>query len=83
MERWSDFKDAILTDFWNHLTHDHGLEEGYDIDLEYAIMQDYLLHGCEVPDNGIIEIKCDHCECDHTQTYRVTYYVERIKEVKN
>ena len=47
MERWSDYRHAILGDYWQHLVDDHQFQEGYDIDIEYAIMQDYLLHGCE------------------------------------
>ena len=80
MERWSDYRHAILGDYWQHLVDDHQFEEGYDIDIEYAIMQDYLLHGCEVPDDGIIEVKCDHCRCNHTQKYQVLYYVKRINK---
>jgi hypothetical protein len=78
MERWSDYRHAILANYWRHLVDDHQFDEGYDIDIEYAIMQDYLLHGCEVPDDGIITIKCDHCQCNHTQKYRVLYHVTRI-----
>jgi len=78
MERWSDYRDAILGDYWRHLVDDHQFDEEYDINLEYQIMRDYLLYGCEVPDNGIISIKCDHCQCNHTQSYRVLYYVKRI-----
>lgn len=80
MERWSDYRDAILTDYWKHLVEDHQFDEGYDIDIEYAVMKDYLLYGSEVPDNGIITVKCDHCQCNHTQFYQVSYFVERINQ---
>jgi hypothetical protein len=78
MERWSDFKDAILSKYWEHLRDDHQFEPNFDINLEYKIMKDWLDYE-QMPDDGIIKIRCDHCKCNHTQSYRVTYFVERLE----
>ena len=70
----------MLGDYWRHLVDNHQFETNFDINLEYDLMKDYLLHGMQMPDNGIVELQCDHIRCKYKQSYQILYYVKRINE---